>query len=90
MTFLNFCNAQTALGYHAFRENATWFLLGLFTLEYLVRVWCCIEDTSLSFPKHAIRSRIAWMTRPMPLVDVLSLVPFYIERMGFACVNPKP
>ena len=79
----------TALGYKAFRDDATWFLLGLFTFEYLVRVWCCIEDTSLPSPKHSIRSRIAWMTRPMPVVDVLSLVPFYIERMGFAHMSPN-
>ena len=71
-----------ALAYHTFRDDATWFLLALFTLEYLVRVWCCIEDPSLPSPRHPIRTRLAWMCKPMPAVDVLSLIPFYIDRIG--------
>ena len=68
-----------ALLYTRFRDDATWVLLFVFSLEYVLRVWCCIEDSAL--PRHAVKGRVAWMRQPMPVVDILSLIPFYIDRI---------
>jgi hypothetical protein len=52
---------SVALVYKGFRDDTTWVLLTLFTLEYMVRVWCCIEDPSL--PRHPVTGRLRWMRK---------------------------
>ena len=47
----------------------------VFTVEYLVRVWVCVED-----PKYArpIMGRIKYVLSPMALIDAIAIVPFYL------------
>lgn len=46
----------------------------IFTIEYLLRVWCCVES-----PGHI--SRLRWAMTPLAIVDVVSLVPFYTDLL---------
>ncbi len=50
----------------------------VFTVEYLARLWAATE-----FPKYAgmnpILARIRWIFRPMPIVDLLAILPFYMS-----------
>lgn len=46
----------------------------IFTSEYLVRLWCCVE-----LPGHV--SRLRWATTPLAIVDFVSLVPFYSDLL---------
>lgn len=46
----------------------------IFTIEYLLRVWCCVEA-----PGHI--SRLRWAMTPLAIVDVVSLVPFYTDLL---------
>ncbi|KAG7400791.1 hypothetical protein PHYBOEH_004305 [Phytophthora boehmeriae] len=48
----------------------------LFTVEYLLRLWSCVEDERF---RHPVYGRLKWMTRPMSVIDLLVLVPFYLE-----------
>ncbi|KAG3101613.1 hypothetical protein PI124_g14664 [Phytophthora idaei] len=49
----------------------------IFSIEYALRVWSCVEDDR--FSKGAIKGRLKWMTRPLSLIDLMALVPFYLE-----------
>uniref|UniRef100_A0AAV1TNF8 Ion transport domain-containing protein n=1 Tax=Peronospora matthiolae TaxID=2874970 RepID=A0AAV1TNF8_9STRA len=48
----------------------------LFTVEYVLRLWSCIEDDRYT---HPVCGRLKWMTRPMSIIDLVVLVPFYLE-----------
>ncbi|CAI5711689.1 unnamed protein product [Peronospora destructor] len=49
----------------------------IFSIEYMLRLWSCVEDDRFSNGK--IIGRLKWMSRPLSLIDLLALVPFYLE-----------
>jgi voltage-gated potassium channel len=51
----------------------------IFTVEYLARVWSCTADSRFARP---IIGRIRFSVRPMPVVDLLAIVPFYLPFLG--------
>jgi voltage-gated potassium channel len=60
---------------------ATWFRafevfsVGAFTLEYLLRIWSCVED-----PRYqaALRGRARFAVTPLAVVDLIAILPFYL------------
>jgi len=46
-----------------------------FTIEYVLRVWCCPVDHRLAGP---IVGRIRYMLTPLALIDLLAVLPFYL------------
>lgn len=51
--------------------------LSLFCLEYLLRVWCCVEATKYkSLTK--LKARCKYMLTPMALIDLVAVLPFII------------
>lgn len=46
----------------------------IFTAEYSLRLWCCVEAAN-----H--RSRLRWALKPQAVVDVVSLIPFYTDLL---------
>ncbi|TMW62964.1 hypothetical protein Poli38472_005582 [Pythium oligandrum] len=48
----------------------------IFSIEYLLRFWSCVEDERFYTP---IIGRITWMLRPMSIIDLIVLIPFYVE-----------
>ncbi len=47
----------------------------IFTGEYLARLWACTVDSRYS---GAVRGRIRFALRPMSIIDLLAILPFYL------------
>lgn len=54
------------------------FSITIFTIEYLLRVWTCVED-----PKyHKLPGgRLRYMTSTMALIDLMAILPFYLAYL---------
>lgn len=54
-------------------------LTGLFLVEYLLRLWSCVEDPRYASP---IRGRVRYALRPMMVVDLLAILPSLLTLGG--------
>ena len=59
---------------HAFElfERAS---VAVFTVEYALRIWSCTEDPRYA---HPITGRIRFALRPLVLIDLLAILPFFL------------
>jgi len=48
----------------------------VFSAEYLLRVWVCVEHP-LRRDGHPVWSRLQYMMTPMALIDLIAILPFY-------------
>ncbi len=53
-----------------------WISVGVFTVEYLLRLWSCVVDPRYAGP---IRGRLRLLLSPMALVDLMAIAPFFLE-----------
>ncbi|MEZ5543122.1 MAG: ion transporter [Pseudomonadota bacterium] len=53
------------------------FSVGVFTVEYLLRIWSCVEAADQRF-RHPLRGRLRFALTPMALVDLCAILPFYL------------
>jgi len=53
--------------------------VAIFSAEYLLRLWSCVEDPRYSRP---VLGRLRWAVSFMALVDLASILPFYISFLG--------
>ena len=51
----------------------------VFTIEYLLRLWSCTADDRF---KGSIKGRVHQVTMPLPIIDLLSILPFYLPFLG--------
>ena len=49
----------------------------IFTLEYGLRLWSCVEDRRHDY-RHPVRGRLRYALTPMAIVDLLAVLPFYL------------
>jgi len=54
------------------------FSVAIFTIEYLARVWSCI-DLEESADSSPVMGRIKYMLSPIALVDLIAILPFYLS-----------
>eukprot|EP00753_Platysulcus_tardus_P017352 PLAT638.1.p1 GENE.PLAT638.1~~PLAT638.1.p1 ORF type:complete len:417 (+),score=138.88 PLAT638.1:3-1253(+) len=47
-----------------------------FTAEYCLRLWACVESPRHS---HWLWGRLAWMRKPLSVLDLLAILPFYAD-----------
>lgn len=55
-----------------------WISMGIFAIEYIIRVWSCVEEEGYSDP---IRGRLRYMARPMMVLDGITLLSFGIPSI---------
>ena len=64
--------------YGAAFELFNQFSVTIFTLEYALRVWSCVEVPLLRL-LPPWRARVKFATRPLMVVDLLAILPFYLS-----------
>ncbi len=62
--------------YHLLFDRFETFSVLVFTCEYLLRLWACVEDTRFY---HSVKGRLAYMVTFMAIVDLVAILPFYLS-----------
>jgi len=52
--------------------------VGVFTLEYILRLWSCTTEVRFSRP---VAGRLRFATTPLAVVDLLAVLPFYLPML---------
>ena len=55
--------------------------VSVFTVEYLLRVWCSVESEPAA-GKTALRARLQYLTSFHAVIDLLAILPFYLILFG--------
>jgi voltage-gated potassium channel len=55
------------------------FSVVVFTIEYVGRIWSCIERPGQG---GGLSGRLRFAIRPLPFVDLLAILPFYLPMLG--------
>ena len=63
--------------YDVFFRNFEIISVSIFSIEYLTRIWCSIENTDKNY-KHPIWGRLRYMITPMALIDLIVILPLYL------------
>lgn len=57
--------------------------VAVFSVEYVLRIWSCVED-----PRFARRlGRLRMVASPMGLIDLAAIAPFYVTRFGPSSID---
>ena len=51
----------------------------VFSIEYMLRLWSCVESPEPRFHHHPIKGRLRYALKPILLVDLLAILPFYLS-----------
>lgn len=54
-------------------------VVAIFSVEYILRIWACVENSEFSDP---IRGRIRYALHPLPLIDLLAILPGLLPFLG--------
>lgn len=65
--------------YGVYLDNFELFCILVFTVEYGLRVWSCVSSQHYQAP---IKGRLRYMLQPVPLLDLLAILPFYLSLFG--------
>ena len=50
----------------------------VFTIEYVLRVWSCVEDRRHDY-RHPVKGRLRYAVTPLALIDLAVVLPFYLS-----------
>lgn len=54
------------------------FIVIVFSIEYLLRLWTCVEDQRFGSP---VIGRLRYAATPLAIIDFLAIMPFYLSSM---------
>ncbi len=66
---------------HAYGTFFLWFeyfSVAVFSVEYVLRLWSCVEETGYERP---ITGRLRFALRPLVVVDLIAILPFYLPLL---------
>ena len=64
--------------YQVYFDGFEIFSVAVFTLEYGLRLWVCVESSDKAL-QHSLRGRWRYVYSPMALIDLLAILPFYLS-----------
>ncbi len=64
--------------YQVFFYGFEVFSVALFTIEYLLRIWGCVEEGTGRFVRP-VTGRLRFAFTPMALIDLVAILPFYLS-----------
>ncbi|MFN3199762.1 MAG: ion transporter [Bradymonadia bacterium] len=56
-------------------DMVEWISVAVFSVEYLLRIWVCVEDARYARP---VLGRLRYALTPMMLVDLMAVAPFFM------------
>lgn len=68
-----------------YRSNKNYFIwfelfsVGIFSVEYILRLWCCVENEDKPETVSDGRYRFQYLVSPMALIDLVAILPFYLS-----------
>lgn len=66
--------------HRAFFASFETFTVYFFAIEYLIRLWACVEDPRIG-TDHPILGRLGFAARPMAAIDLLSFAPYFVTML---------
>jgi voltage-gated potassium channel len=66
--------------YHAYFWAFEIFTVAVFSIEYLLRLWCIVEDKDKRY-SHWFWGRLRYAVSPLALVDLVAVMPFYLPAL---------
>ena len=63
---------------HLFKKFEV-FSVVIFSIEYLTRLWTCVDLAQNKDSPSAFKSRLRYLVTPMAIVDLLAILPFYLS-----------
>lgn len=55
-----------------------WLSVGIFTIEYVLRLWACVERENF---QHPFLGRMRFALTPFMIIDLMAIAPFYIQLL---------
>ena len=68
---------ELASNYDGFFHNFEIFSVVVFSIEYLARLWTCVDREDVRF-RPPLKGRIRYVLSPMALIDLIAIAPFYL------------
>lgn len=64
--------------YSGYFDTFEIFSMGVFTIEYLIRLYVCVEDPKY-YQQHWFLARLRWMFTLFALIDLAAIIPTWVE-----------
>ena len=68
-----------------YTEYRAWFQLlelitvSVFSVEYFLRIWSCVESADPRFHDRPMWGRLRYALTPMLIIDLVAILPFYLS-----------